>query len=407
MNKKLAVALSSIAAGWLALPALAQSPNFYPTTGTVIVQGEQIGAPKTSGPAGMPAAAPAPTPAPAASHGPITTVNPTWTKLPHGHPEWVGVGAFPAESLGCDHCGNRGGFLAGIGFYYVKPHWETNPAYTAVNNLVGGGNPTVIRAEEFDYDYDFAPLIWIGYTNAEDFGVRLRHWRLDFSQGYNLTNDGLTGIDSAAPLGLQNLSTTLGDQLAFESDLNIQVWDAELIQGFQACNWNFLLAGGVRYVHLSQSYNHFELPDNGVGNTLVDGGTSGHQIKGFGPTLAVEVRRPVGMGLSVYGSARGSVIFGEAKQRSFQMVNNLPSTIANSDRDDLLPISEYEIGAEFNREMSGMRFFAQAALVGQVWYGAGNAANNEMIPVLVDPEVSDNSSNLGLFGLRFAIGVNY
>jgi hypothetical protein len=305
---------------------------------------------------------------------------------------------------GCchDQHGGGGGAQAGIGFYYIQPHWETNPSHTI--NFTAQDGTTQIRQTDFDYDYEFAPLIWLGWSNCDGMGFRLRYWHLETDASTLLTNDGTLAIDSAAPLGLQNLSTTAGDVLLFASDLKIRVYDAEVTQAAELCGWNLLVTGGLRYAHISQSYVHVELPT--LGNTLVDAISSGHNFKGIGPTAALETRRGMG-GLAIYGSARGSILFGTGKQDSTQVVNNDPNTFASTSRDDVLPILEMEIGAEFTSEMCGSRMFVQAALVGQVWFGAGNAANNELIPVLVDPEVSDNSSNLGLFGLKVAVGVNY
>jgi hypothetical protein len=308
---------------------------------------------------------------------------------------------------GCDSCqpscGGGGGLQAGIGFYYIKPHFETNPAYTVSREAQDG--TLQIRQSDFDYDYEFAPIIWVGFSNCDGLGVRARYWWYDNNASTLLGNDGTVGIDSAAPLGLQNLSTTNGDVLLFATDLQIKVWDLEVTQAAKVWGWDLLLAGGLRYAHISQSYVHVELPT--VGDTLVDAISSGHNFKGIGPTVAAELRRDLGIGLTLYGAARASILFGTGEQNSTQVVNNTPDTFVSTSRDDVMPITELEIGAEFSREMGGSRLFVQAALVSQVWYGAGNAANNEMIPLLVDPEVSDNSSNLGLFGFRIAVGVNY
>ncbi len=56
---------------------------------------------------------------------------------------------------------------------------------------------------------------------------------------------------------------------------------------------------------------------------------------------------------------------------------------------------------------------ARTALANQVWFGAGNAANNETITgtgtLLAVPvtQAADNSINLGFFGLTATIGVQY
>jgi len=338
-----------------------------------------------------PAQAAAPAAAPAASNYSYATVAPH-----HGY-----------ASPYCDDChkGHKHGggtITGGLGFYYIQPHYETNPAYTF--SITAQDGTSQVRQNDFDYDYDFAPILWLGWANCDGFGFRARTWWYENDASTQLTNDGTFSIDSAAPLGLQNTSTTAGDVLLFSTDIKIRVYDLEATQSYNVGGWNLLLAGGVRYAHLSQSYNHLEAPLNGQ----VDAISSGSTFKGFGPTVALEVRRDLGnTGLTIYGSARGSVLFGNSSQDSSQVVNNVPDAFASTSRDDVLPITELEIGAEWGYNLGRGRLFAQGALVGQVWHGAGNAAQNEMIPVLVDPEVSDNSSNLGLFGIKLAVGINY
>jgi hypothetical protein len=297
------------------------------------------------------------------------------------------------------------GLTVGGGVYVLYPHWETNPAFS-IERSNQAGTAVFVRQEDFSYGTDVTPVGWISYTMNSGLGVRARAWRFNQSSNILIVNDGSAAINSAAPLGLQNLSSTAGDQLSFASDLKISVVDLEALQGFDFGMYKLTVSGGARYTHLSQSYNHLEL--HGVGNTLVDAISSGSQFRGVGPTVAVELKRNLGVwGLGLYGSARGALLFGTGKQSAFQVVNNVPVAGASTSRDDLMPITELEFGVDYSKCIGHCRVYAQAALVGQVWYGAGNAANNEMIPVMVDPEVSDNSSNLGLFGGKLVLGVEF
>lgn len=295
------------------------------------------------------------------------------------------------------------GLNVGGGVYILQPHWETNPAYAVVRD----GTVVQIRQEDFNYNPDLTPVAWVSYTTNEGIGGRIRAWRLDQSASSFVVNDGNATYNSAAPLGLQNGSTTAGDRLRFDSNLKISVVDLEGLQDINLGPWGLKVSGGIRYAHMSQSYTHVEAPII----PLVDSISSGHQFRGFGPTVALEARRQLGLGgvsgLAVYGSARGALLFGTGKQDAFQMENNNLTTIASTSRDDVIPITELELGAEFSRDLGQCRVYAQAALVGMVWFGDGNAANNELIPVIVDPEVSDNNSNLGLFGGKFVLGVEF
>lgn len=352
-----------------------------------------------------------PTAPPGAPVGPVGPVGPA----PDEHGGWFdgwfngghAMQGMPAASICLK------GLEFGGGVYVLYPHWETNPAFTVTREING---VTQIRQEDFKYNTDFTPVGWVSYTTGSGLGVRARGWRFDQTASTFILNDGSATYSSAAPLGLQNQSTTNGDQLRYDSTLKINVVDLEAINDLNLGLWALKFGGGLRYAHMSQSYTHTEVPVT----SLVDAISSGHQFRGIGPTFSVEVRRQLGMGglgtfglgggpigVSLYGSGRGSLLFGTGKQDAFQVANGDLTTLASTSRDDLLPVAELEIGAEFSKQMGHARWFVQAALVGQVWFGAGNAANNELIPVNVDPEVSDNSANLGLFGGKLVVGVEF
>lgn len=311
---------------------------------------------------------------------------------------------------GCDtHCATccetcaccQGYWSAGAGVYYVKPHWETNPAYATTRNI-GGVSST--NQSDFDYDYEIAPRAWLSYVDACGLGVRGRWWMFDGDSTATLVNNGGLAIDSAAPLGLQNLSTTAGDVVTFTSSLELDVIDLEVIQQFRCGWWSCAASFGVRYARLDQTYFHAEVPAPPV---LVDAVQSAHDFEGYGPVLGFEGYCPIGCNLALYGSTRGAILFGDSQQSATQIVNNVLSNVAETSRFDVLPVSEFEIGLEWSRHCGAVRWFANAGMAAQIWLGAGNSANNEMIPVLVDPEVSDNHTNLGFFGWTFTAGVDY
>lgn len=291
----------------------------------------------------------------------------------------------------------------GGGFYILQPHFKNNPAVTVSRTNPDTGILNITQTD-FSYDASIAPYAWIGASMCNGFGARARVFHFDDTVSLDRINDGLTAIDSAAPLGLQNLSTTAGDRLVFSTSLNMLVVDIEGTHTAKANGWDMTFSGGVRWARLQQTYNHSETPLGGE----VDAVDSEHTFSGAGPIVGIELRRALGCsGFSLFGSARGAVLFGSGDQDASQRVDNELSTTASVSHDDVLAVTELELGAEYARDMGRYRLFVQAGFVGHVWFGAGNGANNEMIPVLVDPEVSDNSTNLGLIGGRLSIGIQY
>ena len=160
-----------------------------------------------------------------------------------------------------------------------------------------------------------------------------------------------------------------------------------------------LLAGGLRLASLDQTYNAYT-----HGEALL----SSSVFSGIGPTLGLEARRNLGgTGISLYGSARGSILFGSAHQ-----IATIPdrTNVANDHRDIGMPVAEAELGLEYGRTVGTSRFFGQIALVGQEWFGAGGASRSstDVIPggaFSTSSYVGD--SDLAFLGLLIRAGVNY
>lgn len=334
--------------------------------------------------------------------------------------------ADPIESKKCLH------FFVDAGVYIVQPSFDSNPAYLFSHQATVGGTPVrVASTTDFGYDLDFAPKVSVGLARDSGLGFRTSWWRFDqtarilpFANG-----DGTlaTTITSAPVAGLPGFISPgpvarafkeFGDQFSFNNHVKLDVWDWEVIQEVQAYNCWFLFAGGARYSYLSQGYRGFRF-NNGTGTlgtakvtVLEDSDVvlAGHSFSGAGPTGEFEVRRPLGStGFTLYGSTRGSVLFGSGKmagaQRTVerrvitprtgrpQVVNAATLNESATEQDDVLPVGELEVGAEWARDFGRTLLFVRTGLVGQAWFGAGNATSDD--------------GDLGFFGLALTGGVRY
>ncbi len=316
--------------------------------------------------------------------------------------------------------------------------------FLSINTVVGA------RQQDFAWDYEVAPRAWVGLIGCDGFGFRARWFWFDHgAQTEELTNDGSALITAADPLGVNtavgqafNASFPAGifsnvnspgfliqrlaqlgirddpDVLRFDSDLSLEVYDLEAIQEISNCRWTVLFSGGARYAHMAQSYDatRFNLFTRTLGvNTEIATDfaaiRSGHNFDGVGPTGAIEVRRLLGdSGLALYGNVRGAVLFGSGKHNA-SAVSQVTDALfdpagtpliqvevggfasAARARDDVMPVVEWEVGAEIGRKAGNGRLILGAGLVGQTWYGAGNA--------------SSENGNLGLFGVVVNAGLSY
>jgi len=328
-------------------------------------------------------------------------------------------GGFGECTAAC--CGRRGCYVGG-GFYYVKPHWEENPAYVILNL----GGDTIV---DFDWDYELAPRLFAGINMGDGMGVRARYWRfrhepdpLDFFflDGDEFFTAFPLNLDASPLFLLEDVVVTEADYL-FNSRLHLDVYDLEGTLETQWCGCTVLFSGGARYVEMKQRYRA-----RGAGLTLDADDNTGvfavdldsfHTFRGIGPTASVEVRYPLGgrcgtgcSSFNVYGAGRGSVLFGTGKQSVNRLLvyanletqeTTVQEDAAFRDRDDILPVLELELGVEYAGYFGCHRVFLQAAAVGQTWFGAGNAANvNEFL-------LPSTNTNLGFFGVTVAGGVEF
>jgi hypothetical protein len=357
--------------------------------------------------------------------------------------------ATPVEysSMGMVYGGQAGGgttFTAGIGVYYLQPDWEGgNTAY--ITSFSGASATT-----EFEDDYYFSPRLWGAVGDPCGLELRGSWWRFDQGEGTTQFNeDRAVAFTSAASQGLSIGSPGFfllqtpaagADNLAFESGLFLDVYDLEVAQNFLGDCYSFSVSAGARYAYLSQNYNAYRV--NAPDETLVlgDGSTvraredssylsSGHSYWGVGPTVAVTGSRKIFQGLCAYGIARGSVLYGERRHTtgvlnvlgfsvSTPVVNGeepppeelagprgkgpnavlrrtetQTGEVVSSSDNDFLWVAEVEIGVQYTREFGGSLFAAQAGIVGQNWFDAGNA--------------SSTGGDLRFYGLTASAGFRY
>jgi hypothetical protein len=328
-------------------------------------------------------------------------------------------------------------FRAGAGFYYLKPYFDTNPAYATTVDTAGTTQAVTTTVQtNFDWGFRMAPLVWIEYVHHDLFGVRARWWQFDCTPpdlaAQNQFSPGIvtTLVTSASPLGLGFISNPNGagagfnDTLQFQSGLRLNVYDFEITKELRNPGAWFALSAGVRYAELKQSYDAFLVSTPAVpgASTVASTLLSDHEFHGAGATLSLDTGFCLGnTGLSLFCTGRGSLLYGLQRERArLTTVTTDPlgavtaqSLDPSASQDRVLPIGEIEIGAEYARNIGRCRFVLRTALANQIWFGAGNAANNQTITgtgtLLTVPvtQAADNHMNLGFLGLSMTLGLQY
>jgi len=331
----------------------------------------------------------------------------------------------------CDECcPEKCCFYAGAGFYMFKPIGN-NIAWRSHHEFLQPDGRFVSSSFDtnFNNSLSFGPRFWIGVVNPCGLGVRARYWSLSQTVGTTIRNDypSNTAIGaghdsetllSAAPFfgepGFHNgsggddegeavdtISAGFGHALVLSNKIRLNVADFEVTQAVDAGKWLLLTGGGVRWGRIIQDYQALDLQYiNNVPFPIRKVAKSTNSFDGFGPTVSLEIRRPLGdSGFALYGSARGAVLFGDrrlhAEYAEFDRNTNFNRLFQAFDRryNDVLPIGELELGGLYSQNMGSMTPFLQVGFVTQTWFGAGTATTYR--------------DNLGFIGLTAAAGVTF
>jgi len=113
--------------------------------------------------------------------------------------------------------------------------------------------------------------------------------------------------------------------------------------------------------------------DNGVPQEML---SWTRRFEGVGPTVSVELRRPVGQcGLSLVAGGRGSLLFGHKNLTRLYLNPEdraTPPLLRLHNADEVVGSGQLEIGAQWDRQLArGGSLFVRASYEGQLWADAG------------------------------------
>ena len=308
-----------------------------------------------------------------------------------------GVGV--CSSASCDSRGGRGSmprWSAGIEFAILKPHFSNNVAFTTIQS--DGASFETRQETDFDYDSKLAPRIWIHASRGADLGLRFHYWQFNYGSEVAMGSPDASGFGRVFHPDFADidLSTTApGSVFEAESNLNTYVFDLEATKTEAFCNWTLMASAGLRFADIEQTYTARLINEQGrqQGSIFFQ-----HDNQGIGPTFSLRAQRPFLPRFSLFGMARGSLVFGEGVSNlsgiEDQDLDTQFTTSQRTERDEVLPIGELQVGLQWVPPCFGAwQPYIHLAMEGQVWQNVGNAAN----------EVGD----LGLFGVNVALGFNW
>lgn len=311
-----------------------------------------------------------------------------------------------------------GGIEGGITGYLLRPYFQTNTAFSTETTQIGAGGFRSITTTSTDFNWDYEPAfaIWLGWTGERGFGARVRYF--GFDQSSNSVNLQVQDAGGAVPggppvtrvipvfgptflAGGGNIGTS---DISLGSDLRVQTWDFEATWSHRCGNWGCTLGAGVRIIHVAQdsfAATTTTADVQGLGVVTESAlNTFGHNFNGAGPTIDLDLAYTFGSsGLGLFANVRGSLLVGTERQTTTQstLLPAAPaferSLVTNTNRDTSLSVAEIELGVQYTRDMGRMRPFARAAVVNQTYFDAGSSTTRD--------------GNLNLFGGQITLGVRY
>ena len=276
----------------------------------------------------------------------------------------------------------------------LRPIVSDNTAFT----IRSSDGATFERLETIEFDSDLKAGYRLSLGGTTEYGLGIRggyfHWDGGTSQRSSRPPANGFGAIEHPSFGDVDISSTIPqDAFAATRSLDASTAHGELTYQHGYELWDCGIGMGVESSSLEQHYQA-QLTNDQVG--LVGNLDSRRHFRGTGPTLVTEVRSSILRRVDLFGSLRGSLLFGK-NQWDFQGGEDLdlqPSLITTEHRSSASAITRLT-GTVGTRLMliqsSSFQCSSFVGLEGQTWLGSGTAQSAE--------------GNLGLFGMTLGLEV--
>ena len=313
------------------------------------------------------------------------------------------IPAVPIDGGSCgDNCNERRGYwTVGGGAYIFTPYYSSNPAFLSAKTT---GGTTTITQTDFSQKMQAAPLGFLAYTFDNGWGIRFRYFGVDATGHATAAGDGATSFVLPGIPG-QSVTLPAGTSITSNSRLRIDAYDLEATNFWLCGRWSILASAGARYVNMDQSFGFSTAPGNlGIDAAGTATISAGNSFSGFGPTMSIDIRRQIcDSNFYLYSSARGSILFGNARQTGALNVNGTDTNTLSANETRVISIGELELGTEWACCVGRFRLSAQLGVVGQIWWGAGNPSEVTSL----QSGATSPGANLGLVGGVLRAGISF
>jgi hypothetical protein len=323
---------------------------------------------------------------------------------------------------GCEDECKHGGIILDGEWHILRPYVNDNRAF--LSTTAAGGAAAAVQ-NNFNYRYESDPSITFGYRGEGGLG---------FTATWFHVNNSASTINTAAtaggpvilipapavivgiPIGFiaPGAIAGLAEPISLNDSLKMDVWDFDVTQTAELGRFDLTLGGGIRYLHMAQSFDAAvtipAIPGLTAGGTVND--NLSNTFNAGGPTLILNgVRRFGDSGFGLYANSRAGVLFGNKRENGSLTASSpliaaitfgTPSTTSNTNL-TTVGFAELELGVQWGRSMGNVNPFVRIGVEGREYWGIGNATAG--VPSLLSN--GQNSSPVGLFGFAFTAGIGF
>ena len=285
-----------------------------------------------------------------------------------------------------------GRYFGSVGIEFLEANFQNNSAITQFNS--SPDRASFVSSESFDFDFETAPRLRLGFESKLGPGVELDYFQYDQNSDVtSFTSNGLnSGQLSSGLFGPSSLTTleavNAGETLAATAGIDLETFSVSFFKEikFPISRLNGMF--GFQYASIFQTLEG-RLTD--AGGNVIGSLRSSSDLRAYGPKFRLEYYRPIGhTKLEFITKVGGGVLFGNRDQ----IVSNsgLPA-VNRFSSNELAVTGDFYGGVQYKQNTAENRaYYVRLGVTHQTWIGGGTAV--------------DAQETFGLRGFAFEVGYN-